>query len=165
MEQGLRLLMDTYQERLYWHIRGLVKLHQDADDVLQNTFIKVYKGIHRFKGDSKLYTWLYRVATNESLTLIQRNQKKGMLSLDDSEFKAPVQTTSSTPEAEKIQGLLIAALDELPAKQRAVFQMRYFDELAYADIADITGTSIGALKASYHHAVKKIEAFVKSSFE
>ena len=165
MEQGLRLLMDTYQERMYWHIRGMVKNHQDTDDVLQNTFIKVYKGIQKFKEDAKLYTWLYRIATNESLTLLQRNQKKGMLSLDDDNQQYPQQTTSNPVPAEQIQSLLSLALDQLPAKQRAVFQLRYFDELGYADMSNITGTSEGALKASYHHAVKKIEAFIKQAHQ
>lgn len=165
MEQGLRLLMDTYQERMYWHIRGLVKNHQDTDDVLQNTFIKVYKGIQRFKEDSKLYTWLYRIATNESLTLLQRNRKKGMQSLDDDNQQHPQPTTGNAIPAERIQDLLAKALDQLPTKQRAVFQLRYFDELGYEDMSTITGTSVGALKASYHHAVKKIEAFVKQAHE
>lgn len=161
LEQGLRLLMDTYQERLYWHIRGLVKNHPDADDVLQNTFIKVYKNISGFKGDAKLFTWLYRISTNESFTLLQRHQKKKMASLDDDNMHHPEPFATAAPESERIQKKLSFAQQALPTKQRAVFQMRYYDEMSYDDIKNITGTSVGALKASYHHAVKKIENFLR----
>ena len=161
-EEGLRLLMDTYQERLYGHIRGLVQLHQDADDVLQNTFIKVYKGIGRFKGESKLYTWLYRIATNESLTMLQQRRRKNLDPLDERTMHDGLYVMGNVPDAEHIQLSLKAAIGSLPPKQRAVFQLRYYDEMSYDDLAEITGTSVGALKASYHHAVKKIEAFIKS---
>lgn len=162
-EQGLRLLMDNYQERLYWHIRGLVKNHPDTDDVLQNTFIKVYRNIGSFKGNSQLYTWLYRIATNESLTLLQKNQKKQTASLDDDQIHQPEPMAATEPESSHIQATLVKALAALPHKQRAVFQLRYYDEMSYDDMHQITGTSIGALKASYHHAVKKIETFLRNS--
>ena len=153
---GFKLLMDAYQERLYWHIRRMVLDHDDANDVLQNTFVKVFRNHHSFKGNSKLYTWLYRIATNETLTHLQRKQKRATGSLDDQmrELKA-----DHFFEADAIQEKLQRALLALPPKQKAVFQLRYYDEMNYQDISEILNTSVGALKASYHHAAKKIETF------
>ena len=158
-------LVNTYQERLYWHIRRIVIDHDDADDVLQNTLIKVFKNLDGFREDSQLFTWLYRIATNESLTFLKKKKRNIFVSMDDVGH-----TLSSKLEAdpelsgEAIQLKLQQAILTLPNKQRLVFNMKYFEELKYEEISEVLGTSVGSLKASYHHAVKKIEAYVKSQF-
>jgi RNA polymerase sigma-70 factor (ECF subfamily) len=158
-------LVNRYQERLYWHIRRIVIDHDDADDVLQNTFIKAFKNLDRFREDSQLYTWLYRVATNEALTFLKKQRKNIFVSLDDVSH-ALSSKLEADPElsGDAIQLKLQQAILSLPTKQRVVFNMKYFDEMKYEEIAEVTGTSVGALKASYHHAVKKIEVFVKQQF-
>ncbi len=163
-DKGFRMLVSTYQERMYWHIRKMVMIHDDADDVLQNAFIKVYRGIKNFKGDSKLYTWLYRIATNEAITFLNKRKKKATAALDDGE-SGLANRLEADPyfDGNAIEMKLQRALAELPEKQREVFNMRYFDEMTYKDMSELTGTSIGALKASYHHAVKKIETFFKEN--
>lgn len=163
-EQGFRLLLTNYQERLYWHIRRIVTEHDDANDVLQNTCIKIYKNIGSFEGNSKLYTWLYRIATNEALTFLKKNKKKPTHSLDneDSGIGQNLKADSYF-DGEQAQQLLNDALETLPDKQKLVFNMRYFDEMSYADISEALGTSVGALKASYHHAVKKIESHFRAT--
>jgi RNA polymerase sigma-70 factor (ECF subfamily) len=162
MEQGFRLLVEKYQERLYWHIRRLVIGHEDANDVLQNCFIKAFRGIGQFKGQSKLYTWLFRIATNEAITHLNRNRRKATSSLDDetnlvNQLKADVYF-----DGDEIQLQLQRALLHLPEKQRVVFNLRYYEEMPYKDMAKVLDTSAGALKASYHHAVKKIENYFKN---
>ncbi len=163
-EKGFRLLMQKYQERLYWHIRRMVGTHDDADDVIQNTFIKVYRNIQKFEKKSKLYTWLYRIATNETLTFLKKRDRHNTSSIDDEDntimysLKSEVQV-----EAETVQQQLEKALEQLPDKQRLVFNMRYYEEMPYQQIADILKTSVGGSKANYHHAVKKIEAFIKGN--
>ena len=161
-QRGFALLVNTYRERLYWHIRGMLGQHDDADDVLQKTFIKVFKGFSGFQGNSKLYTWLYRIATNESLTHIEKTKKQQTAALDDSEngFANSVKAESYM-DSEQLDLLLQKAIADLPEKQRQVFLMRYYDELSYQDISEITGTSVGGLKASYHIAAKKIEEYIK----
>ncbi|MEL6864367.1 MAG: RNA polymerase sigma factor [Bacteroidota bacterium] len=161
-EKGFRYLMQKYQERLYWHIRRMVYEHEDANDVIQNTFIKVYRSIHKFQQNSKLYTWLYRIATNESITYINRKKKKVTSSIDDEEY-AIAERLSADPyfDGDEVQIRLQQAIHTLPDKQRLVFQMRYFDEMSYKDISAVLDTSVGALKASYHHAVKKVEQFFR----
>ena len=161
-EKGFRYLMQKYQERLYWHIRRMVYEHEDANDVIQNTFIKVYRSIHKFQRNSKLYTWLYRIATNESITYINRKKKKVTSSIDDEEY-AIAERLSADPyfDGDEVQIRLQQAIHTLPDKQRLVFQMRYFDEMSYKDISEVLDTSVGALKASYHHAVKKVEQFFR----
>ena len=158
-------LVNTYQERLYWHIRRVVIDHDDADDVLQNTFIKAFKNLEKFREDSQLFTWLYRIATNESLTFLKKKKKNIFVSMDDVSHQLS-NTLEFDPElsGDTIQLKLQQAILTLPTKQRLVFNMKYFDEMKYDEIAEVTSTSVGALKASYHHAVKKIEAFVKSQF-
>jgi RNA polymerase sigma factor (sigma-70 family) len=158
-------LVNTYQERLYWHIRRIVIDHDDADDVLQNTFIKAFRNLDKFREDSQLYTWLYRIATNESLTFLKKKKKNVFVSMDDVSHQLS-STLESDPElsGDAIQLKLQQAILTLPSKQRLVFNMKYFDEMKYDEIAEVTGTSVGALKASYHHAVKKIEAFIKRQF-
>ncbi len=158
--QGYRLLVNKYKEKLYWHIRRIVHEHEDADDVLQNTFIKVVRNIDDFQQKSSLFTWLYRIATNESLNFInskklRKTEEIGNVVL----FKA---AGESLMEENKILNLLQIAINNLPEKQRLVFNMRYYDEMTYQDMAEITDTSVGALKASYHHAVKKIEERLKA---
>ena len=155
--------MHEYKERLYWHIRKIVISHDDTDDVLQNTFIKVFRGINQFKGDSKLYSWMYRIATNEAITFINKRAKERKV--DITEIKQDLVTSLSSDDwfsGDDIQFILQQAIARLPQKQQLVFNMKYFDHLKYDEISDILGTSVGALKASYFHAVKKIEMYVKS---
>lgn len=158
VETGFRLLMQKYQEKIYWHIRRIVLNHEEANDVVQNTFIKVYKNIDRFEGKSKLYTWIYRIATNEAIS--HKKRSKQMYSLDHEEGNI-VNTLKADEyfDGSAIQAHLFAALETLPEKQRVVFQMRYFDEISYRDLSSVLDTSEGALKASFHHAVKKIESY------
>jgi RNA polymerase sigma factor (sigma-70 family) len=165
-EKGFRVLVLQYQERLYWHVRRIVKTHEDTDDVLQNIFIKIYRNINKFKGDSKLYTWLYRIATNESLTFLKQQQRHATETIDNPDFDLSERLTAESEiEGKTIQDILQKAINELPEKQKLVFNMRYFEELSYQAISEILGTSEGALKASYHHASKKIEEFVKRYVE
>lgn len=160
-EDAFRELLSLYKERLYWHIRKIVISHDDADDVLQNTFIKVYRNIDKFKGDSKLYSWLYRIATNESITQINRNAKRMQITNEEHQNLAINNLTADVYfEGDEIQLKLQKAIASLPQKQQLVFNMKYFDNLKYKEIAEILETSEGALKASYHIAVKKIEAFL-----
>lgn len=162
-ERGFRDLVQTYQERLYWHIRQMVNIHDDADEVMQNTFIKIYKGIKNFRGDAKLYTWLYRIATNECITFLKKKKKHATVELDDGESGvANTLKADNYFDGDQATLLLKQALETLPEKQKQVFVMRYYDELTYNEISEMLETSVGGLKASYHHAVKKIEAFVKS---
>ncbi len=159
-ERGFRLLMQEYQERIYWHIRRMVVAHEDANDVVQNTFIKVFKSIQRFEGKSALYTWLYRIATNEAITYINKRKKKATTGLDDEGNNLENQLEADDYfDGDQAQILLQKALKKLPEKQRLVFQLRYYDEMAYQEMSEVLDTSVGALKASYHHAVKKIESF------
>jgi RNA polymerase sigma-70 factor (ECF subfamily) len=160
--KGFSLLLRKYQERLYWHIRRMVVEHEDANDVLQNTCIKIYKGIGKFKGNSQLYTWLYRIASNEAITYLKKQQRLKSTSLSDEETNLENKLKADAFfDGDEIQRKLQAAIQTLPEKQRLVFNMRYFDEMSYKDISASLNTSVGALKASYHHAVKKIETYLK----
>lgn len=162
-EQAFRDLMSLYKERLYWHIRKIVYVHDDADDVLQNTFIKIFKNIHSFQENSKLYSWMYRIATNEAITFINKKASKQNVDLSELQYKmADNLQNDEYYSGEQIQLILQKAIVTLPHKQQLVFNMKYFDEMKYADMSEILGTSVGALKASYFHAVKKIEEFIKS---
>ena len=166
VEQGFRLLMVTYQERLYAHIRRMVNEHEDANDVLQNTFIKVFRNIEKFEGNSQLYTWLYRIATNETITFLNKKKKKSTTSIDDEELDMANRLSADTYfDGEEAQKSLQRALAVLPEKQKLVFNMRYYDEMSYQAISDVLETSVGALKASYHHAVKKIEQYLRQEIE
>jgi RNA polymerase sigma factor (sigma-70 family) len=161
--QGYRMLVQKFKEKLYWHIRRLVQHHDDADDVLQNTFMKVVRNIEGFQQQSSLYTWMFRIATNESLNFIKNKKTRTTIEMDDMVyFKS---AGESLMDSAKILNLLQIAIQNLPEKQRLVFNMRYYDEMSYKDMSEITETSEGALKASYHHAVKKIEDFLKSNVE
>lgn len=161
--RAFEVLVNTYKERLYWHIRRIVLNHDDADDVLQNTFIKVYRNIDGFKGDSKLYSWMYRIATNESLTFLKQKSRKAGIS--DEELKMTLVENLESDiyfEGDEIQLKLQKAMATLPDKQKLVFTMKYFDEMKYEEISEVLETSVGALKSSYHLAVKKIETYLKA---
>ena len=154
-------IVRKYQERLYWHIRKMVISHDDADDVLQNTFIKAYQGLEKFREDASLFTWLYRIATNESLTFLKKERNRFHYSIDDYQQQLE-RTFVSDPhfDGDELQLKLQKAILRLPEKQRLVFNLKYFDEMKYEDMSAILGTSVGALKASYHHAVKKVEQYL-----
>lgn len=160
---AFKTLVGSYKERLYWHIRKIVISHDDTDDVLQNTFIKVFKNIDRFKHDSKLYSWMYRIATNEAITFI--NKKAKVRNLDFSDYQQELVSNLESDDwftGDEIQHILQKAIATLPQKQQLVFNMKYFDAMKYTDISEVLETSVGALKASYHHAVKKVEDYIKS---
>jgi RNA polymerase sigma-70 factor (ECF subfamily) len=157
------MLVRQYQQRLYWHIRKMVIVHDDADDLMQNVFIKAYKGLHSFREDSKIYTWLYKIATNECITFLNNKKKRFFLPIVDVEAQLSRHIENDPRlSSDRIQMKLQQAILTLPEKQRLVFNMKYFDEMKYEDMSEILGTSVGALKASYHHAVKKIEEFIRS---
>ncbi len=163
-DKAFRKLMTLYKERLYWHIRNIVKTHDDTDDVLQNTFVKVYRSIYNFKGNSKLYSWLYRIATNEAITHINKRAKRKQISIETLQHQLADNLFADTYfSGDEIQEKLQKALSQLPQKQQLVFNMKYFENMKYDDISEVLGTSVGALKASYHHAVKKIENYLMTS--
>jgi RNA polymerase sigma-70 factor (ECF subfamily) len=158
---GFNLLVRAYQQKVYWHARKMVVDHDDADDVTQEVFIKVHRHIDRFREDARLYTWIYRIATNECLNFLQKKKRRFFMPIGDVEGELAEKLDHAPGlNGEEIQLRLQKALLTLPAKQRIVFNMKYFDDLTYEDISEATGTSVGALKASYHHAVKKIEEFL-----
>lgn len=162
IDLGFRLLLQKYQERLYWHVRRMVIDHEDANDVLQNALIKVYRNIAKFEQKSQLYTWLYRIATNETLTFLNKRQRKATTSIEDEQLQLANKLEADAYfSGDEVQLQLQKALLTLPEKQRTVFQLRYYEEMAYKDMSEVLGTSVGALKASYHHAVKKIEQQIK----
>jgi RNA polymerase sigma-70 factor (ECF subfamily) len=152
------IVVRTYQERLYWHIRKMVLSHEDANDVLQNTFMKAWNGIDGFRGDSQFSTWLYRIATNETLTFLTSKRMRTQNSIDDVDETLLQNLQADTYfNGNELQMKLQKAILTLPEKQRLVFNMKYFDDITYEEMEAILGTSVGALKASYHYAVKKIE--------
>jgi RNA polymerase sigma factor (sigma-70 family) len=157
---GINLLVRAYQQRVYWHVRKMVIDHDDADDLTQEVFIKINNAIDRFREDAQLFTWIYRIATNECLNFLNRKRRRFFLPIEDIEGELTAKIDSSAMDGDEIQRKLQKALLKLPDKQRLVFNMKYFDDLPYDQIAEITKTSVGALKASYHHAVKKIEEFI-----
>lgn len=155
---AFNLLMRTYGEKIYWQIRRMVISHDDAADLLQNVFLKAWSNVSNFRGDAKLSTWLHKIAVNESINFLNRNNKKGdKLSAEDSDLFLANLESDPWFDGDKLKADLLNAISKLPRKQQLVFNMRYFDEMKYEEIAEILGTSVGALKASYHHAVKKIE--------
>lgn len=161
--KAFEVLVNTYKERLYWHIRRIVLDHDDADDVLQNTFIKVFRNIDNFKGDSKLYSWLYRIATNEALSFLKSKSRKMGRSSEALQQSLANQLESDVYfEGDEIQLQLQRAIATLPEKQKLIFNMKYFEEMKYEEISEILETSVGGLKASYHLAVKKIQSFLKT---
>lgn len=160
-EKGYTLLVNKYKERLYWHIRRMVVVHEDADDVLQNVFIKTWNGLNRFREDSRLFTWLYRIATNESLTHLKNQKKKTSFEagFDEQGLQNKVKADAYF-DPKKIEWKLQLAIQTLPEQQRLVFNLRYFDEMPYQEMSEITGVSVGALKASFHHAAKKVQQYL-----
>ena len=164
-EKGLRLMMDTYQSRLYWHVKRLMNDHSLAQDVLQDTFIKAYQNIEKFKHESQLYTWLYRIATNEALQ--QLNKMKKMQKADENaEYHLMnLEADSEGNNSKEILEILEKAIQILPEKQKLVFMMRYYDELSYDDISKIVDMSVGTLKTNYHYAKQKIEDYIKTNHE
>ena len=161
---AFQVLLSNYQKPIYSHIRNIVLNHDDADDVMQNTFIKVFQNLKNFKGESKLFSWIYRISTNEAITFLNAKAKRnGMTSEDFQQKQIENLTADSYFEGDEIQLKLQKAIALLPEKQQLVFKMRYFEELKYEDLSEILGTSVGGLKASYHHAVKKIEEYMLSN--
>jgi len=155
-------LVLLYQERLYWHIRKMLLSHEDSNDVLQNTFLKAWNGLDNFRGDSLVSTWLYRIATNETLTFLANKRMRNLQSMDDVEdLLLQSLKSDSYFNGNEAQMKLQRAILTLPEKQRLVFNMKYFDDMKYDEMETILGTTVGALKASYHHAVKKIEKFLE----
>ena len=161
-ERAFTHIIKKYQEKLYWHIRRMVVEHEDANDVLQNMFIKVWNGLENFREDSHLYTWLYRIATNESLTFLEQRKKRMAISIDGTEESGLTNSIKADKhfDPNKLEWKLQVAIQHLPEKQRVVFSLRYYDEMPYEEMSRVLETSEGALKASYHHAVKKIEDFI-----
>ncbi len=160
-EKAYTGIIKKYQEKLYWHIRRMVVEHEDANDVLQNVFIRVWNGLENFREDSQLYTWLYRIATNECLTFLEQQKRKSTVSLSDVESNLSNSIKADKHfDPNKLEWKLQLAIQQLPEKQRAVFNLRYYDEMPYEEMSRVLETSEGALKASYHHAVKKIEDFI-----
>jgi RNA polymerase sigma-70 factor (ECF subfamily) len=162
-EQAFTALIKKYQEKLYWHIRRMVVDHDDANDVLQNVFIRVWNGLENFREDSQLYTWLYRIGTNESLTFLEGQKKRAAVSLSDVESGLSNKVKADRYfDSNKLEWKLQLAIQQLPEKQKAVFTLRYYDEMPYEEMSRVLDTSEGALKSSYHHAVKKIEDYIKN---
>lgn len=160
-EASFRTLISTHKERLYWHIRKIVLNHEDTDDVLQNTFVKVFRHIDGFKGESKLFSWMYRIATNEALSYLKKKAKHAGTDIQSlGEQRADSLEADAYFDGDEIQLQLQKAIAKLPHKQQLVFNMRYFDEIKYEDMSEVLETSVGALKASYHHARKKIELYL-----
>jgi len=160
--EAFEILIKRYQERLYANIRKIANNHEDTNDILQNVFLKAWNNIDQFKGKSQIYTWLYRISYNESMNFLTINKKHNHSDLSDSEYKQSQNLEADhIYDGNRIQAKLLSAIDLLPEKQKLVFQLKYFEEKKYDEIAKITGTSTGALKASYFHAVKKIEEFLK----
>lgn len=161
-EKAFNRILEKYSRKTYWHIRRIVIDHDDADDVVQNTFIKVWENLDKFREDSKLYTWIFRIATNEALLFLNRNKSHSKISIDDvNEELIDKLESGSYFNGDKIELKLQKAILSLPEKQRLVFNMKYYENMKYEEMEEVLGTSVGALKASYHHAVKKIEEFIK----
>jgi RNA polymerase sigma-70 factor (ECF subfamily) len=163
-EKAFGNIVSKYQQRIYWQIRRYVSRHDDADDIMQEVFIKVWKNLEQFREDAQLYTWIFRIAYNESISHLRKIQRHPMSDIADHENAMPSNAAAGLElSAHQIQQKLLAAIDTLPDKQKLVFHMRYFDELKYEEISAQLGTSVGALKASYHLAAKKIEEFLTSN--
>lgn len=162
--EAFNLLLKKYQQKIYWHVRRMVIDHDDADDIVQDVFIKIWKNLPGFRNDAQLYTWMYRIATNECITFLNKKKQKNNVSLDDVDFElADTLSSSDQFTGDQIQKKLQEAILTLPDKQRLVFNMKYFDDMKYEEMSEVLGTSVGALKASFHLAVKKIQAFVTNT--
>jgi RNA polymerase sigma-70 factor (ECF subfamily) len=154
-------LLDRYQDRVYWHVRRMVHYHEDADDVVQNTFVKVWKGLSRFEGAASLYTWIYRIATNEAISLLRKRNKQVDTNSNQEMLHENI-AADKYFDGDRAEVVLKAAITTLPDRQKAVFVMRYYEDLPYAEIAEITEVSVGSLKASYHHAMNKIKDYINT---
>lgn len=162
-EEAFRKLVSEYKERLYWQIRNMVLDHDDADDVLQNTFMKIYKHIGSFKGDSKLHTWMYRIAANESITFLNQKARQKRISIEEVKNEAARKLESDVYfEGDRFQLQFQKAIASLPERQRLIFTMKYFNDYTFEELSDVLNTSVGGLKSSYHIAVKKITEFIKT---
>jgi len=162
-EKAFTSIIKKYQEKLYWHVRRMVIEHEDANDVLQNVFVRVWNGLENFREDSQLYTWLYRIATNECLTYLEQQKKRSAIAFDDTDGGLSNKIRADSHfDANRLEWKLQLAIQQLPEKQRIVFNLRYYDEMPYEEMSRMLDTSEGALKASYHHAVKKIEDYIKN---
>jgi RNA polymerase sigma-70 factor (ECF subfamily) len=161
--EAFNLLLKKYQQKLYWHIRRMVIDHDDSDDIVQDTFVKIWKNLPNFRNDAQLYTWMYRIATNECITFLNKKKQKNNIPLDDVAYELADTLADSTYfNGDKAQLKLQQAILTLPEKQRLVFNMKYYDDMKYEQMSDVLGTSVGALKASFHLAVKKIESYLLS---
>ncbi len=161
-EKGFSLLVKKYQKQIYWHVRHMVVTHEDADDLVQDIFLKIWKNLKKFKGNSDLYTWIYRIATNETITYINKKKKNYFSSIEETSISLLTSATyENSISGEDIEKRLQKAMITLPPKQRTIFELKYFQEMKYEDMAKILEVTTGALKASYHHAVKKIQENVQ----
>lgn len=161
--KAFEILVDLYQKRLYWHIRRIVISHDDADDVLQETFIKIFRSIENFRRDSSLFSWIYRIATNQALDFLKKKANEKNCTIEDLQYDRSSHLEADTYfEGDEIERKFQQAISSLPEKQQIVFNMKYFEELKYEEISEILGTSVGALKSSYHHAVQKIKNYLES---
>ena len=163
-ESIFRIIMKRYGSKLYAHVRSFFVTHEEADDIVQNTFVKAWRALPKFRAESSLYTWLYRIATNETLTFVRNRKNRNTISLDDDEnvYQIPSVETGTQRSGDYIAAKLRAAIEQLPEKQRIVFNMKYFEEMKYEEMSEILNTSVGALKASYHFAAKKIENYLEN---
>ena len=165
-ELAFKELVNSYSERLYWHVRRLLCSHEDTDDLLQDIFVKIWSSLSTFRGESQLYTWLYRIATNESLNFLQKQKIRAALQFESMTSIIEERIDEDTLlDGDQLQRDLMKAIQRLPSKQRTVFIMRWFDDLTYEDISEILGTSVGALKASYHFASEKIKAELEKNLK
>ena len=164
-EESFRGIVDAYTERLYWHVRRFLCSHEDTNDLLQDIFIKIWTALDSFRGESRLYTWVYRIATNEVLNHLRKQKFRALISLDSASGVLERKIDEDTYfNGDELQRELHKAIQRLPEKQRIVFNLRYFDEMKYEEISEITGTSVGALKASYHHAYTKVKEDMQKRF-
>ena len=159
---GFKQIVDTFQERIYWQIRRMTRNHNDSEDILQNVFVKIWRGLPNFKGESAIYSWIYRIAYNETVTFLKKESKHLANQIDDPIIENGLSVEGKTYSSREISNILMQAIATLPEKQAQVFQLKYFDDLNYSDISEMIGTSVGGLKANYHIAVKKIEEFIKN---
>lgn len=163
-ERAFNELVGAFSERLYWHVRGLVGSHEDADDLLQDIFLKIWKSLPDFRGDAQLYTWVFRIATNESLNFLKKRQLRNALGLDRTDVAERVPDRDPYFDGSEAQRLLAVAMSQLPPRQRAVFQMRYFEEMPYEQMAEILEVSVSSLKASYHFAYEKVKDYLLKNY-
>lgn len=164
-ERAFNELVKSYSERLYWHVRELVGSHDDTDDLMQDIFVKIWTALPTFRGDAQLFTWIWRIATNEAINHLKKQRLRNMFSGGDQEEAERVPDRSGHLDGDRAQRLLSVAISKLPPRQRAVFTMRYFEEMKYEDISEILDTSVSSLKASYHFAYEKVKEYLKKNID